>query len=361
MKIFAVNGSPNMKKGMTHILLEDFLEGAREAGAEVETVFLQKKKINYCLGCFDCWVKTPGVCVHKKDDMPELMEKAHQADCMVIGTPLYVDGMTAQTKTFLDRMIPLVDPHFELVDGHYRHPPRDGRSPADVVLVSVCGFYERDNFDGLIDHVTRMCRNMQSRFVGAVVRPSSYIFTLEKILGEQIKEIKEVQIIHKRISDIRIDAIHKATSYLAKTKSVIVLEDLNVSGMMKNHHLAKAIADVGLYKFREQIEYKCWLYGSEVVFADRFFPSSKMCSQCGHIKTDLTLSQRMFICDECGFTLDRDYNASLNLRRVAASSTDTLKMPVGVDGSGLFNIRSSETILNESGNKHYFGTGVLNG
>ena len=177
----------------------------------------------------------------------------------------------------------------------------------------------------------------------------------------QIKEIKEVQIIHKRISDIRIDAIHKATSYLAKTKSVIVLEDLNVSGMMKNHHLAKAIADVGLYKFREQIEYKCWLYGSEVVFADRFFPSSKMCSQCGHIKTDLTLSQRMFICDECGFTLDRDYNASLNLRRVAASSTDTLKMPVGVDGSGLFNIRSSETILNESGNKHYFGTGVLNG
>ncbi|MEA1970545.1 MAG: flavodoxin family protein [Thermodesulfobacteriota bacterium] len=190
MKIFAVNGSPNMKKGMTHILLEDFLEGAREAGAEVETVLLQKKKINYCLGCFDCWVKTPGVCVHK-DDMPELMEKARQADCIVIGTPLYVDGMTAQTKTFLDRMIPLVDPHFELVDGHYRHPPRSGRNPADIILVSVCGFYERDNFDGLIDHMERMCRNMQSRFVGAVVRPSSYIFTLEKILGEQIKEIRE--------------------------------------------------------------------------------------------------------------------------------------------------------------------------
>ena len=74
MKIFAVNGSPNMKKGMTHILLEIFLEGAREAGAEVKTVFLQKKKINYCLGCFNCWVKTPGVCVHK-DDMPELAEE----------------------------------------------------------------------------------------------------------------------------------------------------------------------------------------------------------------------------------------------------------------------------------------------
>ena len=179
--------------------------------------------------------------------------------------------------------------------------------------------------------------------------------------NNRIKAIKELQIIHKQINNIRTDAIHKATSYLAKTKSVIVLEDLNVSGMMKNHHLAKAIADVGLHEFRRQMEYKCQLYGSEPVFADRFFPSSKMCSQCGHIKTDLTLSQRMFICNECGFTLDRDYNASLNLRQVAASSTDTLKTPVGVDGSGLFNIRASETILDESGNKHYLGTGILNG
>jgi len=179
-----------MEKGMTHILLENFLEGAREAGAKVETVFLQRKKIHYCLGCFDCWVKTPGVCVHK-DDMPELMEKARRADCIVIGTPLYVDGMTAQTKTFLDRMIPLADPHFELVDGHYRHPTRyEGGNPPDIVLVSVCGFYERDNFDGLIDHIERMCRNMQSRFIGAVVRPSSYILAMDTLLGEQLKEIK---------------------------------------------------------------------------------------------------------------------------------------------------------------------------
>ncbi len=190
MKIFAVNGSPNTKKGMTHILMETFLEGAREAGAEVETVFLQKKKINYCIGCYKCWVTTPGVCVHK-DDMPGLLEKVRGADCLVIGTPLYVDGMTAQTKTFLDRMIPLSDPHFEFVDGHYRHPRRYGENPPDVVLLSVCGFYERDNFDGLIDHMGRMCRNMQARFVGAVVRPSSYLFTLEEIIADPIREIKE--------------------------------------------------------------------------------------------------------------------------------------------------------------------------
>jgi len=179
--------------------------------------------------------------------------------------------------------------------------------------------------------------------------------------NNRIKAVKELQRIHKRIRDIRTDAIHKTTNHLAKTKSVIVLEDLNVKGMMKNHCLAKVIADVGLYEFRRQMEYKCPLYGSELVFADRFFPSSKMCSRCGHIKTDLTLSQRTFICDECGFMIDRDHNASLNLRQVAVSLTDTLKTPVGEGSSGLLDIGASETFFDESGNKHYLGIGVLNG
>jgi len=98
-----------------------------------------------------------------------------------------------------------------------------------------------------------------------------------------------------------------------------------------------------------------------LAFADRFFPSSKMCSHCGHINANLTLSQRTFICDECGFTIDRDYNASLNLEQVAVSLPDTLKTPVGVDGSVLLNIGVSETIFNESGDEHYLGTGDLNG
>lgn len=189
MKIFAVNGSPNAEKGMTHVLLQTFLEGAQEAGAETETVFLQKKKISYCLGCFDCWVKTPGECVHD-DDMDELLEKVLEADYFVLGTPLYVDGMTAQTKTFLDRILPLADPHIELVDGHCRHPQRHGKAPP-VVLVSVCGFYERDNFDGLVDHVTRMCRNMRTRFVGAVVRPDGYILSMDEQFPDAVNKIKD--------------------------------------------------------------------------------------------------------------------------------------------------------------------------
>jgi multimeric flavodoxin WrbA len=189
MKIFAINGSPTMKRGMTHILLENFLQGAQEAGAEVETAFLQKKKIGYCMSCFNCWVKTPGTCA-QKDDMGELLNKFREADYFVLASPVYVDGMTAQAKTFLDRMIPLVDAHLELVEGHFRHVLRYEKYP-QVVLLSVCGGYEMDNFDGLVDHVDHLCRHLHTRFVGAVLRPGSMILSLEEILPEPVKLIKE--------------------------------------------------------------------------------------------------------------------------------------------------------------------------
>ena len=89
MKILAVNGSPRGPRGNTDCVLQPFLEGAREAGAETETVYLKDKQINTCLGCFTCWTKTPGVCVHK-DDMPELLDKLREADIVVHATPLYV-------------------------------------------------------------------------------------------------------------------------------------------------------------------------------------------------------------------------------------------------------------------------------
>lgn len=91
------------------------------------------------------------------------------------------------------------------------------------------------------------------------------------------------------------------------------MEDLNVSGMMKNKHLSKAIAEQRFYEFRRQIEYKAKRYGIEVIFVDRFYPSSKLCSDCGHIKKDLKLSDRTYICPNCGLIIDRDYNASINL------------------------------------------------
>ncbi|OLS20887.1 MAG: hypothetical protein ThorAB25_27630 [Candidatus Thorarchaeota archaeon AB_25] len=122
--------------------------------------------------------------------------------------------------------------------------------------------------------------------------------------------------------NIRQDTLHKLTTYLAKSHSRIVIEDLGVKGMMKNRRLARAILDVGWYEFRRQLEYKCRWYGSQLVIAPRAFPSSKTCSSCGHKKRELSLSEREYHCEKCGLDIDRDLNAALNL--VAASWSETL-------------------------------------
>lgn len=129
-----------------------------------------------------------------------------------------------------------------------------------------------------------------------------------------IKREKELLRIIKRLTNIRHNYLHQTTSEIVKRKpSFICIEDLNVSGMMKNRHLSKAVQEQGFYEFRRQIEYKSNWNGITVVIADRFFPSSKLCSSCGTIKKDLKLSDRTYKC-ECGNTIDRDYQASINLK-----------------------------------------------
>ena len=121
--------------------------------------------------------------------------------------------------------------------------------------------------------------------------------------------------LNHRLTNIRQDYLHKTTSEIIKREpSFIVLEDLNVSGMMKNRHLSKAVQQQGFYEFRRQIEYKSAWNNISVIIADRFFPSSKLCSCCGKIKKDLKLSDRIYKC-ECGNVIDRDYQAALNLKR----------------------------------------------
>ncbi|NEN92155.1 MAG: IS200/IS605 family element transposase accessory protein TnpB [Okeania sp. SIO3H1] len=118
---------------------------------------------------------------------------------------------------------------------------------------------------------------------------------------------------HRRVANIRKDALDKLTTYLAKNHGTVVVEDLNVSGMLANHKLAKSIADQGFYEFRRQLEYKTQWYGCELVVVDRFFPSSKTCSRCGHVQ-DMPVHLRTYDCPECGISIDRDLNASINLR-----------------------------------------------
>ncbi|MGB3204385.1 MAG: RNA-guided endonuclease TnpB family protein [Crinalium sp.] len=129
----------------------------------------------------------------------------------------------------------------------------------------------------------------------------------------------KVAILHRRVADIRADYLHKITTYLAKNHSQVVIEDLNVSGMLKNHSLARAIAECGFSEFRRQLEYKCQWYGSELVIVDRFYPSSQLCSNCGQ-QQKMPLKKRVYNCSSCGISLDRDLNAAINLSRTVGST-----------------------------------------
>jgi putative transposase len=138
---------------------------------------------------------------------------------------------------------------------------------------------------------------------------------------------------YRTVANQRAETLHHLTSRLAKTKSVVVSEDLHVSGMLKNHHLAQAIGDVGFGEFRRQLTYKAAWYGCRVIVADRWYASSKTCSGCGWIDESLTLADRTFHCQACGLVIDRDLHAAKNLEKLADSSTDSLNA-CGEAGAG---------------------------
>ena len=141
--------------------------------------------------------------------------------------------------------------------------------------------------------------------------------------------------LQQKASNLRQDTLHKLTTRLVTEFDMIVIEDLSVKGMMKNRRLAKSVAESSFYEFRRQLEYKAAWYGKKVVVADRFYPSTKICSRCGR-KKEVPLSQRVYKC-ECGLVLDRDVNAALNLCKVAESAFETINA-------------CEETVRRESGN-----------
>lgn len=171
--------------------------------------------------------------------------------------------------------------------------------------------------------IARLQRNLSRKEKGSKNRQKA-----------QIKLAKQ----HKKVKQIRIDSIHKLTSWLAKNHSEIVIEDLNVSGMLKNHRLASAIADCGFYEFKRQLEYKTEWYGSELIIADRFYPSSQLCSNCQK-RQKMPLSKRVYECSHCGLKIDRDLNGSLNLQLYP--TTDSLS---GSKACGELNQLSSKSI-----------------
>jgi len=176
-----------------------------------------------------------------------------------------------------------------------------------------------------------------------------------KILGSsnRAKANSRVAKIHYRVACMRKDLLDKVTTYLCKNFQIICIEDLNVEGMIKNHCLALSISDQGFGEFRRQLEYKSKLYGNQLIIADRWFPSSKMCSGCGHVKETLSLSEREYVCEHCGLVIDRDLNAAINLSSYAIDKLGVACPEVTPVDKGALVYSSAiginETILDEAG------------
>ena len=161
---------------------------------------------------------------------------------------------------------------------------------------------------------------------------------------------------HTRVANIRRDAAHKLTSYLSKNHALVAIEDLHVTGMLKNHKLAQAVSDSNFGEIRRQLDYKTSWYGVHLVVIDRFYPSSKTCSACGWIDEDQNLSDRVFVCEDCGSVLDRDENAARNILHEALRTTGSFSEShaYGQSSAGLVS-GSGATALVEVGTNLHVG------
>ena len=209
-------------------------------------------------------------------------------------------------------------------DDSVRVPTKDGIGiDLGIKELAVCSdghTYKNINKTDKIKRLEKQKRRIQRQIARKYLmnkEGNNYVKT-KNIEKAELKLLKKT---HK-ITNTRNDYLHKVTTEIVKREpSFIVLEDLNISGMLKNKYLSKAVQEQCLYTFRQMLEYKAERAGIKLILADRFYPSSKLCSNCGTIKHNLKLTERTYICNECGYTIDRDLNASLNLCRYSTVSS----------------------------------------
>ena len=202
-----------------------------------------------------------------------------------------------------------------------------------------------------------------SRYEKRLAHVSRELSRRQRGSKNRTKTKQKVAKLHYRISNIRRYSLHQVSSYLtAKAKpGTIVLEDLNVVGMLQNRHLSKAIADASFAELRRQLDYKCAWRGVGLVVADRYYPSSKTCSFCGSVRPLLKLSERTFVCEKCGAVIDRDFNASLNLRNYGVDriSEPPNKRGLPVEGIDGIIFTGTDPVKQEPGNvERYINPGL---
>ncbi|MFQ5976887.1 MAG: flavodoxin family protein [Candidatus Heimdallarchaeota archaeon] len=222
MEVLVLNSSPHRDKGGTGAVLNPFMEGMKEAGADVELIYVHKLTIKPCRGCYHCWTKGHGTCV-QKDDMAEILPKLASADVLVYATPVYVDGMTSTMKVLLDRSLPLIKGVWEIRDDHCRHPRRDTKA-GKVILVSACGFAELDTFDPLIEHMKAMCKNMDNEYLGAVVRPYAWALSMLQKKGIEIDDV--LQAIKEAGSQVVKEGEISSTTLSTITREIISRDEI---------------------------------------------------------------------------------------------------------------------------------------
>ena len=186
MKILCNNSSPRTGgESKTELMLNYLVAGMKEAGAEVEVVNLREKKIKYCIGCFTCWTKTPGNCIHKDDMTKELFPKWLKSDLVVYATPLYHYTVNAEMKTFIERTLPVLEPFFEQRDNRTVHPLR--QTPPDAVVLSVAGFLEMSVFDQLSNYV-QFLFGRHRKLLAEIYRPAAEMLSRIEDKKEEVFE-----------------------------------------------------------------------------------------------------------------------------------------------------------------------------
>ena len=210
----------------------------------------------------------------------------------------------------------------------------------DFITTSECETFENKHFKKSVsDRLKSLQRQLSRKQKGSNNRSKARL-RLAKL--------------NKKINDSKLNYLHEVTNTLINENQVICIEDLNVKGMVKNHNLAESISEMNFGEFRRILEYKASWYGRVIVKVDRFYPSSKTCNHCGYIKKDLKLSERKWVCPECGELIDRDYNAACNIRDkgieiLVGSRTPELTLVENptMDDRSVMNLKSSDSLKQE--------------